>query len=64
MPPKSTIGNLLPYISYNSKLKETMHFTNKVLIVNTESSNTIKHYYIILKTKSNAWSNCSINQPI
>jgi hypothetical protein len=60
-PPKSTIGNLPPYISYNSKVKETVYFTNKVLIANTKLSNTIKRYYIILKTNSNTQSIYSIN---
>jgi hypothetical protein len=60
-PPKSTIGNLLPYISCDSKVKETVYFANKILIANTKFSNTIKYHYIILKTNSNKRSNCSIN---
>jgi len=60
-PPKSTIGNSPPYTSCDSKVKETVYFANKILMANTEFSNTIKHYYIILKTDSNARFNCSTN---
>ncbi|XTI95823.1 hypothetical protein V2W45_1256975, partial [Cenococcum geophilum] len=60
-PPKSTIGNLLPYINCDSKVKETVYFADKVLIANTKFSDTIKHHYIILKTNSNARSNYFIN---
>ena len=60
-PPKFIIGNLLRRISCNSKGKETVHFANKVLIVNIRFSNTIKRYYIILKTNGNIWSTYSIN---
>ena len=59
--PRSTIDNLLPYISCDSKVKETMHFTYRVLIINTEFSDTIKRYYIISETNSNRRSNYSIN---
>ncbi|XTI90533.1 hypothetical protein V2W45_1470508 [Cenococcum geophilum] len=46
-PPKSTIGNLPPYINCDA---------------NTKFSDTIKYHYIILKTNSNTRSDCSINQ--
>jgi len=62
-PPKSTVGNSPPHTSCNGKVKETVHFANKMSMADTKFSNTIKHHYIILKTNSNAWSDCSINQP-
>ena len=52
--PRSTIDNLLPRISYNSKAKETVYFAYRVLITNTEFSDTIKRHYIISETNSDA----------
>ena len=59
--PRSTMDNLLPYISCDSKVKETVHFAYRVLMTNTEFSDTIKRHYIISETNSDARSNYSIN---
>jgi hypothetical protein len=49
MTPRSTVDNSPPYISCNGKVKETVHFAYKVLMINTKFSNIIKRYYIISK---------------
>lgn len=60
-PPKSTVGNSPPRTNCDGKAKETVHFADKVSMANTEFSDTIEHHYIILKTDSDARSNCSID---